>query len=602
MYARNRGAATVLLGLLVLSGGSVLAKDAQPTAPTDASRTPSLTEIAKANDAAWEAIKSVDMVYGITSQIVNNGKKGREVRSTDIHWSKEENRERLRGCFQRAELKFDDFCPADNSEYEDYFLDGKTARYLWDSDPKNNDKGELSCQNQKGLHGEVRSEMPRMLADHERAPQLLRYRRWKIQSPSGSVTNGPSLTLSEIINSDKWKVSLKGKETTSAGDNLWLVHAVYLPKDGKDTLAGSYMDIYVNADKNFLMQKVSSYATNVATKAGQRIGIYFTEEVKEFQNCGHGIYFPRRVEYRLIGTADQITSENGLYVTQVATKLSVNSPLPADTFDFRFPENMVVQQLSPENGPVRFLLWGPDNKPAKEFDTGREVNQYAEKEELELLRQRVEKNRSSTKPSDLVERGVYHLQTKRYEAAITAFSEALSSDPKPDDALFFRGMAYLSSNKDFAKAIADFTECLHHAPESENVAMCHYLRGLAYANEESTLDKAVTDMTDALRLDPNIQECLAGAYLVRSIAQSRKGNLSEAVTDATKAVEVDPENADAHAVLCYVYEKIGDQVRAKACRKASKRLRANTRNSNAVEAAFAGALHNCLARLLPALE
>lgn len=600
MSVRNRVAMAFLFGLLALSSDSVLAKDTQPAALAGA---PTLAEIAKANDAAWAAIKSVDMVYDVTSWIVNNGKKGRELRSTDLRWSKEETRERYRGCVQQATIKDGDLVSEDRSEYEDYFLDGKTVRYFRDSDPKNKDKGELSCQYQKGLHAEIHPETPRMLADKEKSPQLLRYLRWSIKNPHGNMTNKSSLMLSEIINSDQWKVSLRGKESAGAGDTLWLIHAEYSPKTGNDELAGSYIDIYVNANKNFLIQKILSYATNVATKQGQPVGIYYTEEIREFQDCGHGVWFPKQWEYFLPGDKKQIPSKDGFHAIQTATRLSVNSPLPTDAFDFRLPKNMVVRQISAENDAERFLIWGPDNKPAKEFNTGEEFEKYAEKEQLEDMRQRVEKNRSSKKPSDLVERGEYCLATNQGDAAIAALSEALALDPKVDDALLARGLAYLVHAQDFANAIADFTECLRRAPEEQDLAVCHYLRGLAYASRKDGLDKANADMTEALR-DPNIQECQAGAHLVCSVVQVRKGNLTGALADATKAVEVDSasSNADAHAVRSYIYEKKGDKDKATADREASKRLRAKAADSNIAEAMLAVALHRCLVQLLPGFE
>jgi Flp pilus assembly protein TadD len=598
VHARNRRATTLRLVLLVLSAGFVLAKDIQAVAQTAADQPPTLAEIAKANDLAWAAIKSVDMEYVLTFKCVENGKTKLETRST-AHWSKAGNLERLRqypnsmevGCPDKAQYR-------GHSESEDIFLDGKTVRCLKDSNAKNSDKGELACLDQKGFQGEIRPETPGMLVTQEKAPELLRYLRWTIRSSDGNTANGPPLMLSEIISSDKWNVSLKEKQTTSVGDTLWLIHAEH-PR-----LAGSYIDVHVNANKGFLIQK-AIFCVNIGkSDAGQRLFMRYSEEVEEFQDCGQGVHLPKQVKYHIVDPAQQLDSEDGCFVICAATKLTANSPLPADTFDFRFPENVVVEQTLSEDEPVRYLVWGPDNKPAKEFNTAEEFSKYAEKEDFERLTRRVEKNIASKQPADLVERGLYHLQTKKYDTAITAFSEAISLDPKIDDALFWRGMAYLFYKQDCAKAVADFTECLHHAPEQDNLAMCHYLRGLAYANQADGLERACADMTELLRLDPCVQDCMAGAYLVRSVGQTRKGNLDEALADATKAIEVDcaNTNADAHAVRCYVYEKKGDQEKAMADREASKRLRGETHDFNDMEVDFTVALHHCLTQLVPALQ
>lgn len=590
MYTRNCWAAFLLLGLLTVSSSFVFAQNTQSAAQESTDRAPTLQEIAKANEAVWEAIKSVDMVYDLTSQIVTDGRKGREVRSTDIRWSKEGNRERLRRCFRRAELADGDFGTKETCEYEDCFLDGKIMMRITDADPENKDKGKLSCLDQKGLHAEISPESSRLLTVQERSPELLSNLHLWISPP---------LTLSELIAT--CKVTLKEKQTTQSGDVLWLIHTEPLREDGDNQTDGSYSDIQVNASKGFWIQKVLTYFSDDGAHR-RPVGVYFTLEIQEFQDCGHGVFFPKRVQYHLMGETEQGSSGNGLFITQTATKLAVNTPLPNDAFDFRFPENILVQQQLQADGSSKLLLWGADNKPAKEFNTDEEFNTYADHEALDLLRQRVEEHSSSKEPTDLVERGVYHLQTKNYDAAIAAFSDAISSDPKMSDALFFRGMVYLCHKQDSTKAIADFTEVQRLDTENENAAMSYYLRGLAYASQNDGLEKAVADLTEALQLDPNVQECLAGAYLVRSIDYARKGNLADALSEATKAIEADPKNADAYSVRCCVYEKKGDQDKAKGDREAAKQLQGETSASNEVERAFADALHRTLLQLVPDLE
>ena len=62
----------------MLSG--VFAKDGPQTAKPAGDRTPTLAEIAKANDAAWAAIRSVDMEMEMTVSLAVRGKTVREVR------------------------------------------------------------------------------------------------------------------------------------------------------------------------------------------------------------------------------------------------------------------------------------------------------------------------------------------------------------------------------------------------------------------------------------------------------------------------------------------------------------------------------------------
>jgi tetratricopeptide (TPR) repeat protein len=365
------------------------------------------------------------------------------------------------------------------------------------------------------------------------------------------------------------------------------------------------MDIQVNANKGFLIQKVTFYENNAAWDAhNNSVAVLHTLEVEKFHDCGHGIFFPKQVTYHLMGATERPASEGGFFdfVGFTATRISVNSSLPDDAFAFRFPKNLVVQQTPAGNHPERFLVWGADNKPAKEFDNAEEFNKYVENDALEDLGRKVEKNCNSTKPSDLIDRGVFLLQTKKFDAAIVAFSQVILQNPKSEEAncaLFYRGMIYLCCKQDNANAIADLTKCLRDAPKNENASLCHYLRGLAYANGEDALEKAAADMTEAIQLDPKMQDCVQGAYLIRGILEARKGNLTEALADATRAIDNGRENADAFAVRAYILEKMGESKKAIADRDASIQFRKRPSGVNEIDAMFADALHRCLLRLLP---
>jgi len=62
---------------------------------------PTLAEIGKANDAAWAAIRSIDLEYETTEEYVINGK-SLKVRSPGQRWCKDGDRERL--CGQQVNL------------------------------------------------------------------------------------------------------------------------------------------------------------------------------------------------------------------------------------------------------------------------------------------------------------------------------------------------------------------------------------------------------------------------------------------------------------------------------------------------------------------
>ena len=78
-------------GAVTLS--AVFAAEARSVARTRGDRTPTLAEIAKANETAWKAIRSVDMEYEMTDLLIVNGKKVHELRSPGLRWTKAGDRD-----------------------------------------------------------------------------------------------------------------------------------------------------------------------------------------------------------------------------------------------------------------------------------------------------------------------------------------------------------------------------------------------------------------------------------------------------------------------------------------------------------------------------
>jgi tetratricopeptide (TPR) repeat protein len=626
---------------LLCGGFFFLVENTLPTTQAD-DATPTLAEIAKANEATWNAITSVDVEYLSNIQCMQDGELTRDCQ-TKRHWSKSGNLERLRkypivkkiDTAQFGHLsgkgwdaEFHDYFfngirtvrqagDSDpkrgrlewDTEFHDYLFDGKTVRHLEDSDPKK-EKKDLPCNVQTGLNAEISTSVKRRPYNNDNYVEPLRY-LWR--------DGLNDLSLSKII--DSWKVSLQGKQTASNGDTLWLLHAEYPPKNAKDESAGSYLNIQVNANKGFLVQKVLRYATSTIDEGPA--WVYSTEEVKQFQDCGHGVFFPQKTQYDLLANK-KLDPKNNYCMTITATKLSVNSPMPAKAFDFRFPENAVVLQDAQEKKSIKVFIWGPDNRPAKEF-TATEFSTYVDKLEQEELRQRIEKNLASKNPEDIFERGTYYVQTKKYDEAIAAFSEAIAvAPPKTDEkitcALGYRAMIYLLYKQDFEKAAVDFTKLLRLAPkDAEGVYGLYYARGLAYAHQDATLDKSIADFTEGLQRAPDQDNSdpagiIPIAYVVRSAARAHQGHSDTAIVDATKAIEMmqtcklpeqHPERfADAYAVRCCIYEKTGEHTKATADREIWKQLRQkkSRKTTNDYDDDIFAAIHRCLLHLLPTLE
>lgn len=609
MDSRNDRVALLRACFLLFLGSSFLLAPNAPTAwATDTP--PTLAEIAKANDAAWNAIQSVDMEFTETTQCVENGKMTRDMESTG-RWSRLGHLERLREYPTTVKINTSRFGSVPSREMNDSFCDGDVVRHLRDDEPENKDKGGLSCQNSKGLYGDIspKQSWARNAMRHQLEP--LRY----------FSHDGSQLTLSKIIAS--WKVTLDSKPTVKAGDVLWRIHAEYPTKSDKDKRTGSYLDIYVNANKAFLIQEMLYFENNTGrTSTGRPVGFYTHDEIQEFCDCGHGTFFPKKSKHSLLGdTLKPVKEGTYYYVTLLATKLSVNATMAGDAFDFRFPENLVVQQTFSEKERTRFLIWGPDNKPAKVCNSCREFNQYLDKDDFERLSRRVQKNLASKKPADLVDRSQYYMQTKKYDEAVALCSEVITAAPKTADAenaLVGRAYLYLFYQEDFGKAIADYTELLNLAKEGEDMAPTLCFRGLAYANQQNTLDKAVVDFSKVLsdHNDWPLDILMWMSYSTRSAIRIRQGDCAAAMADINNAVdkmeqacsewkqEYPERIADAYAIRSFIFEKQGNRDKAAADRETAKHWRKQIHPGavSGLEADMDAAIHRCLVRLVPTLE
>lgn len=596
----------LIAAALLLPGQSIVfGQNAKPSSPpaekSAAERVPTLAEIAKANDTAWNAIKSIDVEYTIVSQCVENGKLTRDTQSKR-RWSKSENMERVREYPTTVKINKSRFGNVSKPEFEDYYFDGKLMRHLRDSKPQQ-EKKDLTYSDQKGLEATIgtKTNWP-LCADVE----LLRYLYF-----DSSPLKMHQLTLANIIS--EWTVSIQDKQTTSSGDTLWILHAEYPQKDAKDKRAGTYIDVYVNANKGFLVQKAIFFANGSAHRPdGTPVTSCVVKEIKEFQDCGHGVFFPKTAEFHLLGDAKNIGCKDGYFVMATATKLSVNSPLPDNTFDFHFPENAVVHQDLPgENRKV--FVWGPDNKPKKEFSR-QEFRKVAENDELERQRERVEKNLASKKPMDVAERGSYYMQTKKYDAAIAEFSEVITAAPKTGEAasaFLLRGMIYLLYLPNFDQASDDFTKAMRlletiDKDSPSSTSDIGVFRAIAYAMQDSTLDKALADLAKIKATGDDEYAIWGGLIRAAILIHQGKSKTVNDVKQIAKNIHCVPECPDGISLttLLAAFVEKDDPKYAAQLRETAKKAKAKSSEmpDDSFEADLAAAVHKCLVRLVPEIE
>ncbi len=94
-----------------------------------------------------------------------------------------------------------------------------------------------------------------------------------------------------------------------------------------------------------------------------------------------------------------------------------------------------------------------------------------------------------------------------------------------------RGIAY-SSRRDYKRALADFTEAIHLAPDNP---FPYYNRGNAYFDRKQ-YERALADFNAAIERGPE----LALAYYNRGLVHQQLGHRDKSIEDYQRALSLDP--------------------------------------------------------------
>jgi Tfp pilus assembly protein PilF len=160
---------------------------------------------------------------------------------------------------------------------------------------------------------------------------------------------------------------------------------------------------------------------------------------------------------------------------------------------------------------------------------------------------------SGLDPKYAFSRGVASGARGDYDTAITAYGEAIQSDPKYPIAYNNRGVAYFKKG-DNDHAIADYAEAIRLDPK---VPSAWANRARAY-REKGEHDRAIADYSKAIKIDAKF----AAAYNNRGMAYAAKGDHGRAIADYTQAIKLDPKLANAYENRGRAYQAKGDGDRA----------------------------------------
>lgn len=168
-----------------------------------------------------------------------------------------------------------------------------------------------------------------------------------------------SRTLAELVDESQ-RAELVGLEEID-GRKLWHIRAAH----PDPRYAEISFDIFLDPTVNFHARRIVTRGPIGGSRGGNGDAV---REITKFHDYGDGVFFPEEIAtYGL----------NNTVARSFVSEPTINASLPADAFDFRFPENCLVTHLPPVAGKAKVELWGPDNRPALEV-TGREsLEQYA---------------------------------------------------------------------------------------------------------------------------------------------------------------------------------------------------------------------------------
>jgi tetratricopeptide (TPR) repeat protein len=121
-------------------------------------------------------------------------------------------------------------------------------------------------------------------------------------------------------------------------------------------------------------------------------------------------------------------------------------------------------------------------------------------------------------------------------------------------------------NKEYDKAIADFTACLPLSPPQYGTYWSN--RGIAYY-EKGDLDAALSDLNKSIECwmerDEDAEFCASWALMHRGLVLRKMGELDKAMADLTLAAQYEPEDDFVFDQMGYIWFMRGDFDRAIEC-------------------------------------
>lgn len=157
------------------------------------------------------------------------------------------------------------------------------------------------------------------------------------------------------------------------------------------------------------------------------------------------------------------------------------------------------------------------------------------------------------KSKEWLDKGVAFMNAENYEGALTAFNNAVETNPKSSWAYIDKGWA-LNSLGDFYQALKEFNRAADIDPLNPWI---YVNRGMSY-NSLGDYRQGLLNAEKAISVDANI----SWAYIGRGWAYIGLGNFSQALADLAKASQLEPKNPFVYSTRAWAHNAQGNTRKA----------------------------------------
>ena len=320
---------------------------------------PDLDSVVTAHMDSIGLLRNLDVTIDFDAQNLPDKRTDKAPLTFRWRWSMQGQRERLR-------TRTDYFSPTVEglpTNLVDVFEDGRERKILTNYDPKA--PQEITPVRQGTIKASIE---PQTRTRSTIFPDPTPYLGLRLQFNDRDVPR----TLAELRR-DYPAVTLEGKGTHE-GHAVWRIRAVP-PSDSKD----DYMLIDLDPTIGYGIVHITAHNGGYRATGGGPMP-FVSERTFSGHSESDGVFIPTRVDERV----DYVNDGTATTLRATVAIACLNSEMPPDAFDFRFPKYACVRHLPPVGRKVTVDVWGEDG-PVLTTNDPNQIFAYSRANGLDLI-------------------------------------------------------------------------------------------------------------------------------------------------------------------------------------------------------------------------